>query len=122
MAGDVALQLLLLLLQAAAGALLQGQGLGQLLHLEAQLSTLLLQALLLRLQLLQLLLGAAAPLAFLGQLRLQLQQPFLLLAQPFAELMLFRLQRPQLGLQFLAAAATNLLLLQPTAGTARHLP
>ena len=91
MAGDVALQLLLLLLQAAAGALLQGQGFGQLLHLEAQVTALLLQALLVGFQLMQLLLGAAAPLALLGQLSLQLRQPFLLLAQPFAELMLFRL-------------------------------
>ena len=66
MAGDVALELLLLLLQANAGALLQREGFGQLLNALLVLSDQLQQLLLSHLQLLELLGCTAAALLLTG--------------------------------------------------------
>jgi hypothetical protein len=120
--GDLPLQRGLLLLQPAAGALLQGQGLHQLLHPPAPL----LQG---REQLLPLAVEgeergghALAALALPGQFLAQLRQPLLLLAEPLPQLLLLGLQGREPGLQLLATAAALLLLLQPAAAAAGHLP
>ena len=118
--GDLPLQGGLFLLQAAAGALLQGQGLGQLLHLllpqPGGLPHLLPGAFGGR----QLLLDALLADPLLLLLGPQLRQPLLLLAQPLLQLLALRLQWPDLLGQLLAGQAALPLFLQPAAGAARH--
>ena len=85
-ARDVTLQLLLLLLQAAAGALLQSKGLRQLLDSLTASGQLIQHLLLLTLQALELLGCGAAALLLLSQFLLEFSQSLLLLAQALREL------------------------------------
>ena len=81
--GDFALELGLLLLEAAAGALLQGQGFGQLLHLLLLRSGGLQHLLPAAFGGLQLLLGTAMAGPFLLLFGAELGQALLVLSQPF---------------------------------------
>ena len=95
MAGNIAFELLLLLLQANAGALLQRKGFSELLHALLVLGDQLQQLLLSALQLFELLSRRAIALLLTIEFRLQLLLAFLLLAQALIELQRLSLLRTQ---------------------------
>ena len=121
-AGDLPLQLGLLLLQAAAGALLQGQGCRQLLEPGLLPGQVYFQLLPFPFGQLRLLGGAATGICFSGLLGAEFQLALAVLAQPFQQLLQFGLQRRQALAELLALLAALALLLQPAAAAVGHLP
>ena len=120
--GDLPLQADLFLFEPLAGALLEGEGFGELLGaglLGLEVVEELLPLLLERGQ------GAGDPIAAGGvllELLLEFAQALLLLTQALDELLLLGLERGELGLEVLALAAALLLLFEPAAAAASHFP
>ena len=121
-AGDLPLQLGLLLLQAAAGALLQGQGCRQLLEPGLLPGQVYFQLLPFPFGQLRLLGGAATGIGFAGLFGAEFQLALAVLSQPFQQLLQFGLQRRQALAELLALLAALALLLQPAAAAVGHLP
>ena len=119
--GDLPLQPRLLLLQPAAGALLDRQGIRGLLQCLLPIRQGLQQGLPGLLQGRELLGNGVAVCAVLGLFLAKLLLPFLFLPQPFLELLLFLQQRGDCALQFLTPAASPFLLLRPGTGAAGHI-
>ena len=119
--GDLPFQPRLLLLQPAAGALLDRQGFGGLLQSLLPIRQRLQQGLPVLLQGLELLRHGVAVGAVLSLFLAKLLLPFLFLPQPFLQLLLFLQQRGDCALQFLPPAAATLLFLHPGTGAAGHI-
>ena len=118
---DLPFQTGLLLFQPAAGALLDGQGVGGLLELLFAVSNGLKQGLPGLLQGCELLLHGVSVGTVLLLLLGELLQSFPFLPQPFLQLLLLLQQGSDVALQLLTAATAALLFFNPGTGSTRHI-